>query len=422
MAGEWVHGTLADACGEVNYGLTASASNHSVGPKFLRITDIVSSQLDWNTVPHVAADDECAMKYQLHDGDIVIARTGASTGASLYIKNPPSSVFASYLVRLKINSDFDARFISYYLRSNEFWEFIRGVLGDKSAQPNASASTMVSAPLSTPKDKTEQRAIAHILGTLDDKIELNRRMNETLEEMARALFKSWFVDFDPVRAKMEGGNPGLPKHISSLFPDRLVDSDLGKIPEGWEVTTLGKYAVNFDSKRVPLSKNERAQRQGPFPYYGATGVIDYIDNYLFDGIYLLIGEDGSVVRENGLAVTQYVWGKFWVNNHAHVLQGKRPVSTEQLYLYFHFESVTPYVTGAVQPKLSQGRMNNMPFLFPSAAICKDFAKLISPWFAQQRARTIENKALVALRNVLLPKLITGNLRVKDAEDFLEKVL
>jgi len=422
MAGEWVHGTLADACREVDYGLTASASNHSVGPKFLRITDIVSGQLDWNTVPHVAADDECALKYQLHDGDIVIARTGASTGTSLYIKNPPPSVFASYLVRLQINSDFDARFISYYLKSNEFWEFIRGVLGDKSAQPNASASTMISAPLSAPKDKVEQRAIAHILGTLDDKIELNRRINETLEEMARALFKSWFVDFDPVRAKMEGRNPELPKHISNLFPDRLVDSDLGKIPEGWEVTTLGKYVVNFDSTRVPVSGNERAQRQGPFPYYGAAGVIDYIDNYLFDGIYLLIGEDGSVIRENRLAVTQYVWGKFWVNNHAHVLQGKRPVSTEQLYLYFHFEPITPYVTGAVQPKLSQGRMNNMPFLFPSATICKRFAKLISPWFAQQRARTIESKTLVALRNVLLPKLITGHLRVKDAEAFLEKVL
>ena len=80
----------------------------------------------------------------------------------------------------------------------------------------------------------EQRAIAHILGTLDDKIELNRRMSETLEAMARALFKSWFVDFDPVRAKMEGRDPGLPKHIADLFPDRLVDSELGEIPEGWE--------------------------------------------------------------------------------------------------------------------------------------------------------------------------------------------
>ena len=92
--------------------------------------------------------------------------------------------------------------------------------------------------IACPMDDPEQRAIAHILGTLDDKIELNRRMNETLEAMARALFKSWFIDFNPVRAKMEGRDPGLPQHLPDLFPDRLVDSELGPIPEGWEVGVL----------------------------------------------------------------------------------------------------------------------------------------------------------------------------------------
>ena len=201
VGSEWVHCTLADACSAINYGLTASASNDAAGPKFLRITDIVSGQLDWNTVPHVVADKDSIAKYRLYDGDIVIARTGASTGTSLYIKTPPRAVFASYLVRLQAKPDFNARFLAYYLKSKEFGEFIRGVLGDKSAQPNASASTMTAVPLSAPRDRTEQRAIAHVLGTLDDKIELNRRMNQTLEAMAQALFKSWFADFDPVRAK-----------------------------------------------------------------------------------------------------------------------------------------------------------------------------------------------------------------------------
>ena len=181
MDGEWTHCTLADACSAINYGLTASASDHPVGPKFLRITDIVSENLDWSTVPFVATKPATLEKYRLHDQDIVIARTGASTGKSAYIKDPPTSVFASYLVRLKANASFDARFLSYYLQSDEFWQFIRGVLGDKSAQPNASASTMTAAPLTAPSSIADQRAIAHILGTLDDKIELNRRMNETLE-------------------------------------------------------------------------------------------------------------------------------------------------------------------------------------------------------------------------------------------------
>jgi len=272
----------------------------------------------------------------------------------------------------------------------------------------------------------EQRAIAHILGTLDDKIELNRRMSQTLEAMARALFKAWFVDFEPVRAKMEGrwqrgqSLPGLPAHLYDLFPDRLVDSELGEIPEGWSVGRLGEYIENFDSKRVPLSSREREKLRGIYPYYGAAGVVDYVNDYLFDDIYVLVGEDGSVVTESGHAITQYVWGKFWVNNHAHVLQGRHPVSTEQLYLYFAFESVAPYVTGAVQPKLSQGRMNTMPFLFAGEKVCLEFQRLIEPWFTTYRKRSGESRTLAALRDALLPKLISGEIRVKDAERFLKE--
>ncbi len=155
MVGEWIECALADACSSIDYGLTASASEHEVGPRFLRITDIVTGHIDWNAVPHVAADDATAAKYRLHDGDVVLARTGASTGASAYVKNPPPAVFASYLVRLQAKPEFDSRFLAYYLRSNDFWTFIRGVLGDKSAQPNASASTMTKAPLRAPKDKAE---------------------------------------------------------------------------------------------------------------------------------------------------------------------------------------------------------------------------------------------------------------------------
>ena len=114
FADEWIHCTLADACSAINYGLTASASSTWDGPKFLRITDIVSGQIDWNSVPHVDASDEILAKYRLSDGDIVIARTGASTGKSTYVKNPPPSVFASYLVRLRAKPEFNARFIALF--------------------------------------------------------------------------------------------------------------------------------------------------------------------------------------------------------------------------------------------------------------------------------------------------------------------
>jgi type I restriction enzyme S subunit len=192
------------------------------------------------------------------------------------------------------------------------------------------------------------------------------------------------------------------------------------VPKGWKVGKLGEYLLNFDSKRVPVSGAERSKRKGPYPYHGAAGIMDYIDDYLFDGIYVLVGEDGSVIQENGFAITQYVWGKFWANNHAHVLQGKGAVSTDQLYLYFHFETVAPYVTGAVQPKLSQGRMNGMSILFAGDAICGAFARLISPLFALLRANADLNNTLVALRDELLQKLLPGEICINLSKFFKER--
>jgi restriction endonuclease S subunit len=341
---------------------------------------------------------------------VVIGRSGASFGQVSYCEVaywPHNTVL--YVTDFRGNNP---RFVYYCLKAMDFSLYNSG-----SAQQSLNRNYIYSAPLRIPDAQT-QRAIAHILGTLDDKIELNRRMSETLEAMARALFKSWFVDFEPVRAKAEGRDPGLPKPVADLFSARLVDSEQGEIPEGWEVRMVGQYMANHDSKRVPVSGSERAKRRGPYPYHGAAGVMDYVDDYLFDGIYLLVGEDGSVVRESGLGVTQYVWGKLWVNNHAHVLQGKGAVSTEQLYLYFQFEPVAPYVTGAVQPKLSQGRMNAMPFVCAGEKVCHTFRELVDPWFAKLRICAEESRTLHALRDALLPRLISSELRVKDASKFI----
>lgn len=178
-------------------------------------------------------------------------------------------------------------------------------------------------------------------------------MNRTLEKMAQAIFKSWFIDFDPVRAKVEGRDPGLPKEIADLFPDSFEDSELGPIPKGWKATKLKDAIDIHDSKRVPLNSRERAKRKGPYPYYGAAGIMDYVDDYLFEGIYVLVGEDGSVIDDKGHPITQYVWGQFWVNNHAHILTGKNGVTNEHLYLALKNTNIQPFVTGAVQPKVNQ---------------------------------------------------------------------
>lgn len=442
MAGEWVDCKLSDVCCSIDYGLTASAADHENGPKFLRITDIVPGHIDWDTVPHVVADGKTTAKYKLHDGDIVLARTGASTGTSSYVKDPPPSVFASYLVRLKTAPEFDPRFVAYYLKSDKFWAFIRGVLGDKSAQPNASATTMTAAPFRAPREKAEQRAISHILGTLDDKIEVNRKMAATLEAMARALFKSWFVDFEPVRAKAEGRDPGLPPDLAALFPDRLVESEHGEIPEGWDVGILMNALAEIEVGSRP--KGGVAAYADGVPSIGAESIVGlgifdysktkYVPQEYFDRMTkgliksrdVLLYKDGGRPGEFEPHVTLFGDGFPFqtaaINEHVYRLRANPSLGQEFLYFWLSSELVKEEMrikgTGVAIPGLNSTQVKSLSTLFPPASVVKAFAHCAEPCVARVLAACKESHALAVLRDALLPKLISGELRVEDAERFL----
>lgn len=442
MAGEWIKCNLADACCSIDYGLTASASNHDVGPRFLRITDIVSGHIDWNAVPHIAADAETTKKYQLHHGDIVLARTGASTGASAYVKDPPEAVFASYLIRLKAKPEFDSRFLAYYLKSNDFWEFICGVLGDKCAQPNASASTMTKAPLRAPREKKDQQAIAHILGTLDDKIELNRRMNRTLEEMTRAIFKSWFVDFEPVRAKMEGrwkkGEtlPGLPAVLWDTFPDKLVDSELGPIPEGWAISTIGDM-VQVLGGGTPSTKNPAYWEGGTHPFCTPKDMASLTDPVLLQTERHITDEGLAKVSSGQLPV-----GTVLLSSRApigYLAVAETPVSVNQgiiamvcdaelpnLFVLHWIEAnmdrVLANANGSTFMEISKRNFRPITVVLPKQDILYRFNQIVEPLHKRVVSLLIEIQHLVAIRDALLPKLISGELRVSDAKSIAERCL
>lgn len=202
------------------------------------------------------------------------------------------------------------------------------------------------------------------------------------------LYKSWFMDFD---------NNG------------------GVMPDDWHIGIVSEIIELHDSKRKPLSGNERDKLEKIYPYYGATSIMDYVDDYLFDGIYLLLGEDGSVIDAEGYPILQYVFGKFWCNNHAHIITGKNGFSVEALYLLFSLTHVNDIVTGAVQLKISQQNLNKVEAVIPSLVALKEFDEMIQPMFGQIRKLRLENENLIKIRDSLLPKLMSGELDVSDLD-------
>jgi type I restriction enzyme S subunit len=342
---------------------------------------------------------------------VVIGRYG-TLGKVFYLQEDFWPLNTSlYVSEFKGN---DPRFVSLLLETVDVFAH-----SDKAAVPGVNRNHLHDAMVRVPDVRT-QGQIASLFTAFDDKIDLNRRMNETLEAMARAIFKDWFVDFGPTRAKIEGRAAYLPEASWRLFPDRFDPA--ASMPFGWSRDSMGQHAVFSNSKRVPLSSRERALRMGSVPYYGAAGIVDHVDEHLFDGTYLLVGEDGSVANAQGYAVTQYVSGKFWVNNHAHVLQGLPPVSTEQLYLHLQHEPVAAFVTGAVQPKLSMGQLKQVPFVNAGGSISEALQAVVGPMFEKVLANQRESGALSALRDLMLPKLMSGQIEVQAAEQLMEAAL
>jgi type I restriction enzyme S subunit len=354
---------------------------------------------------------------EVQEDDVLLNITGDSVARCCQVAPDvlPARVNQHVAIIRPKAAELDARFLRYVLVSESMQHHLLA-LASAGATRNALTKTMIEGLEISAPPLAEQKRIAEVLGVLDEKIELNRRMNATLEATASALFQSWFVDFDPVRAKLDGRQPaGMDPATAALFPDSFEESPLGHIPKGWQVGSLGEVIDIYDSKRVPLSGREREQRKGSIPYHGAASVMDHVDDYLFDGIYMLLGEDGSVINDDGTPVIQYVWGKFWVNNHAHVLQGKNGICTEHLLLHLKQSNIAAFVTGAVQPKLNQGNMNRIPFILPSEGIGQAFAKSIEPLFAQIRANSDQSRTLATVRDTLLPKLLSGELSVREAE-------
>ena len=252
---------------------------------------------------------------------------------------------------------------------------------------------------------SEQLAIAHVLGTLDDKIELNRRMNETLEAMARAFFKSWFVDFDPVRAKVEGRDPDLPKPLADLFPDSFEDSELGEIPKGWEVNKLG------DLLELAYGKALKAEdrQDGNVPVYGSNGQVGWHDERLVVGPGIVVGRKGNP----GIA-TWVATDFFPIDTTFYVVPKAKCRSIEFLFHVLRTHDLASLGADSAVPGLNRNLAYMSDQLLPPARLLEQFGCIASRLSRRVNCGNEEIRSLAVLRDTLLPKLISGELRVKDA--------
>jgi type I restriction enzyme S subunit len=333
---------------------------------------------------------------------VIVGRKGAYRGVH-YSPNPFFAIDTAFYLEPK--TEIDVRWAYYELLTKD----ING-MDSGSAIPSTTREAFYRLPVRVPP-LSDQRAIGHILGALDDKIELNRRMSETLEAMARAIFKSWFVDFDPVRAKADGSKTGLYRHLTEIFPSSFVESELGEIPEEWRAGRLDDLLIlqrGFD-----LPSTER--RRGPYPVISASGLQGGHDKFMAVGPGVTTGRSGV------LGKVFYIHSDFWpLNTSLWVKDFKHATPTYAFYLLQTLD-FAGFNAGSAVPTLNRNHVHNLNVVVPSMQAIQTFEAVVGPLKKRQKLLDEQSETLAATRDTLLPKLISGELRVKDAEGMVEKV-
>ena len=352
----------------------------------LRALNLRNGELDLTDVKRIQSNVSNQLpRSKLYKNDLLLTYTGNGYGDCALIEENDKYHLAPNICKISPDeSKIDPYYLYAVIRDRRFRELMKNYIGG-SSQPTIPMKTIRILEIPVPELQT-QKIIGGIVRNIDEKCRNNRKINENLLQQVQSLYKDRFVDLHPFD---------------------------GVMPADWHLGTVSEIIELHDSKRVPLSSRERASLAKIYPYYGATSVMDYVDRYLFDGIYLLLGEDGTVVDSKGFPVLQYVEGKFWVNNHAHIITGKNGFTVETLYLLFSLTNVQSIVTGAVQPKISQANLNNVSVIIPSELELSAFDSIVQPIFEQIRNLRAENDRLVAVRDTLLPRLMSGELDVSE---------
>ena len=396
------HKVRLDEIANFEYGYTASAKENDTGTKLLRITDIVPDLIDWNTVPFCEIDEKGVRQFEIKKGDILIARTGATAGyAKLIRRQPQKSVFASYLIRVRMKkADVSPEYVGRIVESEMFKQFVTIHAGG-SAQPHANAPVLKNFELFLPDAKT-QTEIVDVLSAYDDLIENNTRRIQILEQLAQAIYTEWFVKFR---------FPGYEKV-------KMIDSDtdFGKIPEGWEVAKVGDIAEFMNGYAfkprhlgmigLPVIKIPELR----------SGVLSKTPRNSGESIpkkYFI--KNGDILFSWSATLLVNIWnsGEGLLNQHLFKVTPK----ADYLYSFiFYFlanqiEKYRSHAVGATMQHLRRDVVINANVLLPNKDLLIKFENIVLDILKERSILIIENQNLRQTRDLLLPKLVTGEIRV-----------
>ncbi|MFH1976521.1 MAG: restriction endonuclease subunit S [Pseudomonadota bacterium] len=347
---------------------------------FLNAKNVTTNGFAFNECYFISKEkDKILRKGKLQRNDIILTTRGTVGNIGFFNERIPYDTMRINSGMVIIRSDPKGILPEY---THQLFKYLKGdfdVYATGSAQPQLPIRDLKEISFLLPP-LPEQRAIANVLSSLDDKIDLLHRQNKTLEGMAEALWWKMFVE-DTKNLK---------------------------------IVNLGEIIEIHDSKRIPLSSMQREKMKDGvlYPYYGAATVMDHINQYIFDGEYLLLGEDGTVETNDGYPVLQLATGKFWVNNHTHVLRAKKPFSNFLLYIILRNTNITHIVTGAVQPKINQENLKSLEISSARDITVNELSVVADNFWQKIQANNFQIRTLSRLRDTLLPKLMSGEVRVK----------
>lgn len=429
--GAWSEASLGQL-GEFRNGANFNRTDFGVGLPIINVKNLFdgrfASIVDLDEIERSAISDP--MSLAVKQGDILFARSSvkaSGAGQVAMVKDhPPSAIFSGFIIRFRITAKdrIDASFLNYLLRSPKYRELLPRIASGTTII-NLSQDSLSRLPILLPP-LSEQLAIAQVLGTLDDKIELNQRMNGTLEAMGEAVFKSWFIDLASPHANKERGNTLGVLSSAAIFPDGFKNSEFGDIPTGWSVRSVydcatfingvafSKVHFSTDASGLPIVKIAELKD-------GVTGQTKFTKEELAEKYKI---RDGDILfswsGSPDTSIDTFVWagGGGWLNQHIFKVESRS--AQEKLFVYYLLKYLKPTFIEIARDKQTTGLghvtaqdLKRLKVAFPSTAVLEEFQRIVEPLFKRSFETLTESRTLVALRDALLPKLLSGQVRIKN---------